>query len=647
MKKIFYICTLCLLSLGFYVPEKLDLEVVYIESSYFVNESPWDFCQDGNLIGGGSGYDAVVTSGTHTIATNLSASAFKSYIEARVSGDVVFINSNVTIDLTAIGSGAVLVAEGVTIASDRGNGASLGALIYTNEMAYLGSGSGRPVFITTGAGARFTGFRFRGPYGGVGVYSSNASDRRQKWGISSNYDNTEVDNMELYDWPYGAVSLSQYSNSPTYYGPNQPSTGHLIHHNYFHNNRQNSFGYSVNVQKAEAVIYANKFDLGRHFIAGDGHPQFNSYEAYCNDFGTTTHHNVDMHAESGSSAPCNPTGTSGTGCNPYAGNFIHIHHNVFNDDGSGHGTNNKENIRISGIPFTDCLIEYNVFAVSRFHADMVGDDGTYNRNNVTGDDQAFQQRNVTLAPNNINWDNNVYNSETPPGQTGTSPILGIDNVVFTSTGTQFIEVPEGTTDFVANISIVTEEVGETYTITKRTTGWAGPDPDCCSVTGPLQLTFDYGSTFTPDFEMPVDAGENPNNRYALYITVTSTSGATFDQNMIFDVTDVDEEFEIYVNTLAFQFPEQTIKIGERVDLSVIFNSGGSTPTNTEVTYFSDDREFTLSDDGIGLGIGTTLLTARADDEENGIILGTATITVEGRPEQGKGMNKLKLVKTGF
>ena len=647
MKKILYISALCLLSLGFHIPEKLDLEVVDIESSYFVNESPWDACQDGNEIGGKVGYDAIVTSGTHTISTNLSASAFKSYIEARTSGDVVFINNNVTINLTALGSDAVLVPAGVTIASDRGNSASDGALLYTDQMAYLGSGSGRPVLITTGANVRFTGFRFRGPYGGVGVYSSDATQRRNKWGISSNYNNTEVDNMELYDWPYGAVSLSQYSNNPTYYGPNQPSTGHLIHHNYFHNNRQNSFGYSVNVQKAYAIIYANKFDLGRHFIAGDGHAQYNSYELYCNDIGVSTHHNVDMHAESGSVVSCNGQGTSGSNCNPYAGNFMHIHHNVFRDDGSTHGSNNKENIRISGIPFTDALIEYNVFAVSRFHSDMTGDVGTYNRNDISGVDQAFQQRYVTLAPQNITWDNNVYNSEEPSGQTGTSPIVGIDDVVFTATGTQYIEVPENTTDFVANISIVTGEVGQDYTITKRVVGWAGPDPDAFTITGPLQLTFDYGDTFTPDFEMPVDAGDVPNNRYALYITVTSTSGATYDKNMIFDVTDVDEEFEIYVESLAFENPEQTIKLGERVDLSVIFNSGGSTPTNTEVTYFSDDREFTLSDDGIGLGIGTTLLTARADDEENGIILGTATITVEVRQEQGKGMNKLKLVKTGF
>ena len=140
--------------------------------------SPWDYCLDGNPIGGGTGYDAIVTTGTHIVSTNLSAAAFQSLVQARSSGDVVFINSNVTIDLTNLNGGAILVPAGVTIASDRGNGGSEGALLFSNQVKYLGNGYERPVFVTAGTGVRFTGFTLRGPYGFSGTYSATDSNLR-------------------------------------------------------------------------------------------------------------------------------------------------------------------------------------------------------------------------------------------------------------------------------------------------------------------------------------------------------------------------------------------------------------------------------------------------------------------------------------
>lgn len=355
------------------------------------NISPWDYCQDGNPIGGGAGYDAIVTTGTHIVSTNLSASAFEALVEARTSGDVVFINGDVTIDLTALGSGQITVPEGVTIASDRGHNGSLGALVFTDHMQYLNNGGNpKPVFRTTGSNTRFTGFRFKGPFGGRGDFcaSPDQSCRRIKWGISSNYDNTEVDNMEGYNWPYGFVTLSTYGGNSEYFGPNQPSTGHLIHHNYIHNNQQNSFGYGVNVSHATATVYANLFQYQRHDIAGIGDPIYNGYEAYCNTIlPGGSHHNFDMHAEFGSSVDCDRRGISGTECNPRAGLYVNIHHNDFQDVGASRSSsiNNWENIRISGIPVNGTTVEYNRFAHSApFNGTGANDRVAFKQAYVTG-----------------------------------------------------------------------------------------------------------------------------------------------------------------------------------------------------------------------------------------------------------------------
>ena len=346
------------------------------------NISPFDYCQDGNPIGGGSGYDAILTTGTHIVSTNLTASAFRTLVEARKSGDVVFINSDVTIDLTALGTGIIHVAGGVTIASDRGNGVSTGALIKTDEVMYQGTGSERQVFETTGTGVRFTGFRFQGPFGGKGTWSMDDYDLRRKFGIVSAYDDTEVDNMELYNWPFAAVSLSPYGAGGFYGSPNQPSVGHLYHHNYAHNNRQNRFGYAVNLQYAEAKIYGNIFENNRHDIAGGGDALLNSYEAYCNTIREGgTHHNFDMHADDGHLT-----------IDSKAGYFIHIHHNDFEDLGAIRQTTNKENIRISGIPTTSVIVEYNRFVHPGFYI-------------------AFKQMNVTNSPQNVVEGNNRYNGD--------------------------------------------------------------------------------------------------------------------------------------------------------------------------------------------------------------------------------------------
>ena len=374
-----------------------------------VNISPWDYCQDGNPIGGGAGYDAIVTTGTHIVSTDIGWAAFKALVEARKSGDVVFINSNVTIDLTGLGATAILVPAGVTIASDRGNGGSEGAFLYTNQMKYGGTGSDRPVFLTAGADVRFTGFRMKGPFGEVGNYSPNLeSGRRLKHGISSNYNNTEIDNCELYNFPASATGFGRYTSNSTFFGPLQYSDGHKVHHNYIHNNRQNGMGYGVATSHAHVEIYANLFQYHRHEIAGTGQPD-DSYEAYCNTIlPGGTHHNFDMHPE----YYCDNDVYVYGYCDPPAGKTIYVHHNDFKEDGSARHdkTGNMANVIIGGLPAIPARIEYNRFFYSHL-ANWTNPAGEY--------DYAIRQgRTVAPLPKSITTLGNVFNGDTPPGQTG-------------------------------------------------------------------------------------------------------------------------------------------------------------------------------------------------------------------------------------
>ena len=179
------------------------------------------------------------------------------------------------------------------------------------------------------------------------------------------------------------------------YGANQHSTGHLFHHNYSHNNRNNALGYGVDVQHAEVTIYANIFQDNRHDIGSGGYdsPDYSSYEAYCNTvLGYNIAHNFDVHGN-GADSPDNPV----------AGKFIYIHHNDFQDDGSGRHdqTGNLESIRIRGIPEDNVTVQFNRFPHPAF------------ANWARSDNVAFDQRNVTNDPQNIVWNNNTYNGATP------------------------------------------------------------------------------------------------------------------------------------------------------------------------------------------------------------------------------------------
>ena len=627
------------------------------------NISPWDYCQDGNPIGGGVGYDRIITSGDVTITTSDTYSTFRTKVEAAISGQVVFINSNVTMDLTSLGSGTISVPGGVTIASDRGNNGSEGALLYTNQMKYNNNGgSDRPVFVTVGTGVRFTGFTMRGPYGFSGTYAANDSMlplRRLKHGIASNYNNTEVDNMHIFNFPASATGFGRMSSNDVFFGPRVFSNGHKCHHNYIHNNLQNGMGYGVSTDNCDIAIYGNMFHSHRHDIAGTGRVG-NTYEAYCNivinEFPANTgfllngpvgakvytvtadgsgnavsynpqqtgntHHNFDMHPE----FYCNNDNWNYNNCGPPT-SPIYVHHNDFQDDGVARHTA-IQNVSISGVPRDGqyTRVEYN--RTVRTDLGNWNDAGTgfegldyhIRQGRTLPNSTSVEGEYIATLPFRITIVGNVLNNGDPGGQTGGTQ--GVSNLQFISTSSNQVEVEENTVTPIFPMEPVTTEIGETYTwtIEPLRNGLPYLDVDDFSIVNVNQLKLNL----TPDYENPTDS--NTNNIYGCDITVTSTSGATFTRGIGVYVTNIISEG---VTSIAFDNPTQTISVGQSVDLSHTFNGGPPLPTNTGVTYFTDsNNEGILSNAGIGINTGIVTFYIIADDTTNGVIQNEMTVTIE-------------------
>lgn len=303
-------------------------------------EPPFDFCNDGQPVGGGPTYSFVVNSGmaTTVISTNISAVSFRSTIENAAPNSIIFLTSNVVIDLTGIGNNTITVPSNVTIASDRGVSGSTGAMITTTQ-TYGGAAS-----FKVGNNVRFTGLRIIGGESGVGT----VGDLKERIGIlAAGNDGLEVDNCVLAAWPGSAVHIGLVTSSTT-----ASNNNNRIHHNYIYNNRQAGLGYGVCVDNGFATIYKNVFEGNRHDIANSGYRNTNNtgYEAYCNTvkIGGTSH-NFDAHGSNGDALA-------------NASTFFYIHHNLFMDRGQNRtSSGNAMNIKFRGRPDNQCRIEHNIF----------------------------------------------------------------------------------------------------------------------------------------------------------------------------------------------------------------------------------------------------------------------------------------------
>ena len=242
---------------------------------------------DRGSIGGGDGYTGIVKP-TDGAVTNLDE-LLDAMSQAR-AGDMVFIDGDAEIDCTTrvyIEALVLELAEGVTLASDRGLNGSAGALIVSDTFKT------RPLIQINGSGVRITGLRIQGPNPKRHLYHHTRSFKEGRGhayyykfptssGILTEHPGLEVDNCELGGWSSAAIALDG-------------GDGHHVHHNFIHHNQYNGLGYGVCHGVACSLIEHNLFNHNRHSIAGNGRPG-SGYEARHNvEIGTSLSHCFDMH----------------------------------------------------------------------------------------------------------------------------------------------------------------------------------------------------------------------------------------------------------------------------------------------------------------------------------------------------------------
>ncbi len=267
----------------------------------------------GNPIGGGEGYNDILTTGDFIVNTT---EEFLAALKEAKPGQVIFVPDGVEIDLTA--QNTLALPPGVTLAGTRGKDGSPGARIFTTRK------SGR-MFSVAGDDVRLTGLRFEGPYAG----SDRVAHSAYFLGTSSY--GTEIDNCEIYNFNVAAI------------GVGSGAMNCQIHHNFIHHSQRSGLGYGVSTGSSDLHVIANKFDYCRHHIASSGSPG-SGYEAAWNlVLPHANGHHFDMHG-----------GRDRGDSTNIAGDWMHIHHNTFQ---SSH-----RHVGIRGVPSDRAEIHHNWFA---------------------------------------------------------------------------------------------------------------------------------------------------------------------------------------------------------------------------------------------------------------------------------------------
>jgi len=283
-------------------------------------------------VGGGSGYPNIVFNNSSVDYLVSTKQELTDALNTSVSGDIIYINDNATINLT--NSYNLNISSGVTLASGRGNGSSLGALLHSNS-TYFTNGATviNTTFIINGSGVRLTGIRFTGNDTELKASAYQYSLSR---GIYSEY-NVEVDNMELFGWSHCAICV--------YYG----SASANIHNNNIHHNQREGLGYGINIAyNSTAIVDANIFDWNRHSISGDGRTNTSFTARYNLVLGNGTRHAFDMHGGF----------DLGDGTDR-AGKTINIFNNTFYKLWNNPATYPSEAVIIRGVPTDGAYISYN------------------------------------------------------------------------------------------------------------------------------------------------------------------------------------------------------------------------------------------------------------------------------------------------
>jgi hypothetical protein len=287
------------------------------------------------LIGGGNGYMNITVKGDYIVKD---LDELLEALSNAKAGQTVFIPADTVIDLTAriyIEEIVLDIPEGVTLAGDRGNKGSKGALLTSDALK-------TPVMIrANGPDVRITGLRIQGPnpkrylehhhrsFGQDGDGHKYYYKFPTSNGITTNYPRLEVDNCEISGFSHAGVYL-------------KTADGHHIHHNHIHHCQYQGLGYGVCHNTASSLIEYNLFNWNRHSIAGTGRPG-NSYVARHNiELGVSLSHCFDMHG-----------GRDRKDGTDIAGTSIEIYNNTFRAP--------QTPVVIRGVPQQKCHVHHNWF----------------------------------------------------------------------------------------------------------------------------------------------------------------------------------------------------------------------------------------------------------------------------------------------
>ncbi len=289
-------------------------------------------------IGGGNGYARIVTKGDFTATT---PEQIADALKKAKAGQVVFIPGETEVDLTTliyIDKFVLEVPEGVTLAGNRGNDGSKGAIL-TSDVLATGA-----MIKTLGPSVRITGLRIRGPnpkryldhhrraaikggkkgFDHTYYYKFPTSD-----GIVASHDKLEVDNCDVSGFGHGGINITN-------------SFEHHVHHNHIHHCQYHGLGYGVVLNVSTTVIEYNLFNWNRHSIAATGRPGEGYIARHNVELGASLSHCFDMHGGRDRKDGTNVAGTS-----------IEIYNNTFRAP--------QTPVVIRGVPQEKCDVHHNWF----------------------------------------------------------------------------------------------------------------------------------------------------------------------------------------------------------------------------------------------------------------------------------------------
>ena len=278
------------------------------------------YVEDGESpIGGGKGYKDIFTTGDY-IVKNITE--LKDAISKAKSGEVIYIEGNVSIDITTIisGGGYLDVKEGVTLASNRGamnpdGTVSTGARIYSASMANKA--------IYAQKGSRISGITLEGgdpnqhlahharAFSGAGAPGHSyyyKLSTLQTDGIYVVGSDAVIDNCEIGGFGHAAVFLAVGVKDAA------------VKYCYIHHNQANGLGYGIcHNNDATSIVEYNLFNYNRHSIAATGAPKTGYIARFNIEMGSSLSHCFDIH---GGSDRKDGTNIAGTYCEIYNNTFL-------------------------------------------------------------------------------------------------------------------------------------------------------------------------------------------------------------------------------------------------------------------------------------------------------------------------------------